>query len=400
MLCQVNLIMKRILETSVFLAAIYLFCACQKVNSVDDSKTINETAIFTGTDLHGVATPVNIKALVQLASQNLQETAPSVFLIGGDCAARHLDSIMINETYSLSSVIEEIRYGSRGRRNKYFFTYGSHDAECIDAPSAFFSGPAALDNYYLYGISYAQMSFAEDSLAKQYYGLDSQDAFGKSAASASKKFLKWANSLNDNAPIVIMSHMPIHANRGDNFGGQIWCNAINEVSLNHDVFLLFGHNHTIEGYTSNGSQNNPEPPQKPEEPGGSVEPPVGQGEGNDPGEDAGQESAEQPVEPDRLVLAHNEQDFYLVLPGSSIPVQTSAIDVFDTLKINFTYLNAGYINCGYASKITFSDINNDGNYDSVDICRYTVQDTTITYFGNTGIVNPYSSGLKFGTLSR
>jgi len=365
--------MSRLFAIIVMAITVCLLCECGKSSFYNyTNKESKATAVFVGTDLHGVATPRNIKALVQLASQNLNEPVPSAFLIGGDCAERIvLDSGKIYEKFSLSSVINEINYGSRSRHNKFFFTYGSNDAKCTDAPSAFFSGPAALENYYLYGISFAQMHCAEDSLAKQYQGLDSLDAFGKSAASASRNFLKWANSLSDHAPIVIMSHMPIHANRGDNFGGEIWCKAINEVSRDHDLFLLFGHNHTIESDLDDHAAvdfKQSAPDSIPE----------------------GQKST---------TLPYNEQDFYLVLPGSSIPVQTSATNVFDTIKINFTYLNAGYFCCGNATKIIFSDFDDDGNYDSVDIRRYTVRDTTINYFGNTGIANPYKSDLTFGTSS-
>ncbi len=367
------------------------FVACEKDSSNNEShKDKKLSAIFTGTDLHGVATPKNLKALVQLASQNLSETAPSVFLIGGDCAGDNTDSLVNNEIFSLSSVIDVVEKGSRSKRNRYFFTYGSHDSECTDGYSSFFSGPAALDNYYLYGISFSQMSVAEDTLVNQNNGLNSLDDFGKDARSASAKFLTWAKALQDHAPIVIMSHMPIHANRGDNLGGKIWCDAINEVAQNHDIFFLYGHNHTIEHDPYDSSHNNLF--NKFEIPGDTAVPPIGDVVMEDQPKNMGDENSKK----NENASPYNEQDFYLVLPGSILPVQTSEKSVLDSLKINFTYLNAGYFCCGYASKITFNDVDNDGNYDNVNIKRYTVRDTTIAYFGNTGIKNPYTCNLTFG----
>jgi len=375
--------MNKAIKIALLVIAAGLIWGCEK-STVEDKQEAKSAAIFTGTDLHGATTPKNIKELVQLASHNFSETEPSVFLIGGDCADRFSIDSTGNEVFSISSVVDAIKSGCLKRHNKYFFTYGSHDSDCTDAPYSFFSGPAALDNYYLYGISFAQMYIAEDSLATQYQGLDSVDSFGKSAKTASKKFVRWVNSLQDNAPIVIMSHMPIHANRGDNLGGKIWCEAINEVANNHDIFLLFGHNHTIENNPTSNPQGNQEPPTA------TGNNPEGQGELGDGEPDKPDDSAQQP-EP--RTNPYNEQDFYLVLPGSRIPIQTAEKDIIDSLTINFTYVNAGYICNGIASKITFTDIDNNGRYDRVSIKKYTVCDTTLTHFGNTGISNPYISDL-------
>jgi len=391
--------MKCIVKKAILTSVVLLFCACEKEASVVDFvPEVKSTAIFTGTDMHGVSMANNIKALVQIASQNLKETSPSVYLIGGDCAGKDTVGNGADQAFSLSSIVDIIRYACLNGNDRHFFTFGLHDSECSDEPYAFFSGPAALDDYYLYGISYAQMSFAEDSLVKQYNGTDSLDAFGKSASSASVKFRQWANSLQDNAPIVIMSHMPIHANRGDNHGAKIWCNAINEVARFHDVFFLFGHNHTIENNPNENPNNNMGNPGGPgDNPGGPGESgPAGDGEPGEPGEHGTAGDPGESGGPEIMAPPYNEQDFYLVLPGDSIPVQTAETGAVDTLLINFTYLNAGYLCNGYASKITFSDIDNNGSYDNVKIARYTVRDTVISCFGNTGIANPFSIDLTFG----
>ena len=87
----------------------------------------------------------------------------------------------------------------------------------------FFSGPVPCDGYYLYGISFAQMIYdsdwqarAEDERGRAYSGKDLADPNGISAQTASHLFLSWVNSLDDHWPIIVMSHVPLHAKRGDN----------------------------------------------------------------------------------------------------------------------------------------------------------------------------------------
>src|SRR5574344_25892 len=79
-----------------------------------------------------------------------------------------------------------------------------------------------------------------------YEGLDLSDSFCISAESAAPHFTECVNSITDHAPIVIMSHIPIHANRKDNPGAYTWYKAISKAAETHDILLLFGHNHTLE----------------------------------------------------------------------------------------------------------------------------------------------------------
>ena len=96
------------------------------------------------------------------------------------------------------------------------------DTGSTDGYSAYLSGPVALDGYYLYGISYAQMLYATDeqTAAAEYSYLDIDDANGISAKTASANFLSWVDSLEDSLPIIVMSHVPMHVNRNDNLGAS------------------------------------------------------------------------------------------------------------------------------------------------------------------------------------
>jgi hypothetical protein len=148
--------------------------------------------------------------------------------------------------------------------------------------------------------------------------------------------LDWVSSLDDNMPIIVMSHVPLHVSRNDNLGAAVWCEALNKASETHDVVMLFGHNHTVE-------------------------------------------------------RSGMDRYYYLVPAGSSMPVQGSDRrgDYSEPVTINFTYLNAGYITLGYGSLLTFTDVDTDGVYDELTVQRYSTTGKD-EIFGNTGIGSPYT----------
>ncbi|MFA6884397.1 MAG: hypothetical protein WCQ55_04750 [Paludibacteraceae bacterium] len=166
-----------------------------------------------------------------------------------------------------------------------------------------------------------------------YDGLDLSDPFGISAESGAHRFRAWVNTLSDHAPIVIMSHLPLHANRKDNAGALIWFDVISEAAKSHSVIVFFGHNHTLE-------------------------------------------------EKGNVTDAYN----YMLTPGERIQIQ-SADYVCDKV-LNFTYGNAGYVKLGYSSLVTFSDVDNDGSIDCLTICSYSANGDNVDKFGLTGKKNP------------
>ena len=226
----------------------------------------SKDVIFFATDRHEESSKLNslLEAL---------DYTPGLVVLGGD----HVNNTNSGSLATITSEIQSVYPGVQT-----FFTYAAHDPN-VTADS---SNPYAFartgeyykgEDYYVYGVDQDDMQSASD------------------AATASSTFVDWAdNTAEDGKVIFVMCHMPIHKRRGDNAGGATWLNALNEVSDDHDVVFLWGHNHT--------------------------------------GESA------------------DDTSVYFVSPGSSITPQGGS-----STTIQFTYMNAGYIKNGYATMAVISD---------------------------------------------
>lgn len=304
--------------------------------------------------------------VLTLVRQDRDAVQPDIVLLGGDNIGEGSDSSKDETGYpmgappfSMKSVDAQIAHVF-GDAARGLYTYGSHDKnEMGNYTDVFFSGPVPCDGYYLYGISFAQMIYdsdwqvrAEDERGRAYSGKDLADPNGISAQTASHLFLSWVNSLDDHWPIIVMSHVPLHAKRGDNSGAWTWARALNEAAENHDVIFLWGHNHTLE-----------------------------RGEEEQAAEHAN----------------------YLLLPGDEITVQSWAPDaegkpvlrkaipseapvagdaevkekpkyelITEKETLKFVYMNAGYITNGVGSLLTFTDMEEDGAWDRLTVKRYSL----------------------------
>ncbi len=101
--------------------------------------------------------------------------------------------------------------------------------------------------YYIYSIAFNDMK--KESNAK----------------AASKKFMKWIDTIGDNTiPVFVFCHMPIHYARKDNKGGAIWSQALNYAATGaktteggktviRNVIYAYGHNHTTESKSGKNS---------------------------------------------------------------------------------------------------------------------------------------------------
>ena len=304
----------------------------------------------------------NLTDLLTLVRQDETAVQPDIILLGGDNVGEGSDNSKDKTGYpigappfSMKAVDAQIAHVF-GDSARGLYTYGSHDKnETGNYEDVFFSGPVRGDGYYLYGISFAQMIYDNDVQAKAtdkrertYSGKDLADPNGISAQTGSHQFLSWVKGLDDHWPIIVMSHVPLHANRGDNRGAWTWTRALNEAAENHDVIFLWGHNHTLER-----------------------------------GED---EKAA-------------EQAYYLLLPGEEITVQSWALNeeektvlrkaiespasdgaeeedkakyerITQKETLRFVYMNAGYIINGVGSLLTFTDTEEDGEWDRLTVNRY------------------------------
>ena len=312
------------------------------------------TSLFVATDRHEAGSGNNLADMVSIVAGAPDVVRPDVVLLGGDYVGGRGD---MTPSFSTADLKQEIYYTLPSRSTEIMMTYGSHDNNCTDGYGAFYSGPRRHRGYYTYGIAYIQMVYADDSTAyaaiqyhkddttgvapppmkpnRGYDGIDAEDPYGVSAESATASFSKWVNSLADRDPIVVMSHVPIHANRNDNPGGIKWLEALNAASERHDVFLFFGHNHTLE------------------ERGDSL---------------------------DRYC--------YLLTRGDSLTVQGDSLQGRQRRGLQFTYVNAGYLKLGKSTLVTFTDSDGNGRLEGVLLRRFSLSDDE-TSFGFTGRPNPY-----------
>ena len=352
-------------------------CATEDNPPVWEGKT---TSLFVASDRHEAGNGNNLAAAIQKVANRYGVVTPSVVLLGGDYVGSGPDAGDTGQpAFTLADLRSEIFSSLDPNKTEVFFTYGSHDRNCTDGYSAFFSGPHRCDGYYIYGISYAQMAYATDSLTRAavalydeqgdnipgnnpppanndstmpmpqqpsgglraYNGIDIADPYGISAESAAARFAAWADTLSSHAPIIVMSHVPIHASRNDNPGGLRWFNALSRAAQKHDIVLLFGHNHTLEE----------------------------RGNSSDSG-------------------------MYLLAPGDSITVQGDSVQGAQRQQLTFTYANAGYLKLGWCTLITFNDTNADGHPDYLQLRRFSAIGDKATLFGSTDKPNPWLITLK------
>lgn len=375
-------------------------------NSAHGGRFTNGTALFVATDRHENGAGNNLAAMLRMAVEG-SDIKPRLVVLGGDYVGSGGGA---NPEFPISDLYNEIDSILAPPYREVVITYGSHDENCTDGYSAFFSGPRCQDGYYVYGVSYAQMIYATDDAvrealalyqerqkegmggrpmpgedadrdmpppmggAKPYNGLDIADRYGLSAESATASFTAWVRSLTDNRPIVVMSHVPMHANRQDNLGATAWYEALSEAAVSHDIIFLWGHNHTIEEGALSEQQ-------EPED-----------AAAQDDGMDA--QDAPPPM-PKGGISNLNDRYCYLLTPGENITLQGTADSLTVERQLSFTYANAGYLKMGQASVITFTSHDPSGLYDAMTIRRFVLSpDSAETTFGFTNLPNPYTLPLK------
>ena len=348
------------------------------------------TSLFVATDRHESGEGNNLASLLRTAVDG-SRVKPEMVILGGDYVGHGGGG---NPAFPISDLYDEIDSTLAPPFRDVVITYGSHDINCTDGYEAFFSGPRRCDGYYVYGISFAQMIYPTDAAVLEaialyqeqhegqeagaqeqpdgerppgppagprgYNGLDIHDRYGLSAESASGNFLSWVHSLPDNNPIVVMSHVPLHANRRDNLGATVWYQALSEAARQHDVVFLWGHNHSLEesALRQQEEENDGKRP-----PGGNL----------------------------------NDRYSYLLTPGERITLQGPADSLTVDGRLDFTYVNAGYLKLGYASVITFSGHARGRGYDRMTIRRFALDpDATEEGFGYTEHRNPFTMNLRRG----
>lgn len=246
--------------------------------------------------------------------------------------------------------------------NDIYYTWGSHDANVSSSGT----------NGYLVssGVVNRDMEGAVDLGGQAWlWGIDYNEMTNASTAtSGAAVFTAWVESLasDDVRPIIIMSHVPMHYRRGDNYGATAWLTAINAAAANRDIIFLWGHNHT--GSNQNDSDHAYVPV------GGSLTPENSTSGG-----------------------------------GGSGPQNSTSTDkgAGTAVTIQFTYMNAGYLKSGThgwrGSTITIDNnfiyidnYSNTAHYANRIITRKTPVVAT-TQYTVSATVEPEGCGMVFGT---
>lgn len=377
------------------IALTVFLCGCSNSESANGPVTSNSAeasepdlsagksvSVFVASDRHDNGKGNNLTASLQMVTSRMDAVTPQTVLLGGDYVGSGGGKDM-QPQFSTKDIEDEVYRVLDRNKTDLLFTYGSHDRNSIEGYAPFFSGPKREQGFYIYGISYVQMSYKDDATTKAalerskaytdsiaslpdslknvpmppppdsikfskaafladdpgYNGIDIEDPFGMSATPAAKYFTTWVNSLSDNAPIIMMSHVPLHYNREDNFGAETWFKTIEVAAQKHDIIFFYAHNHTLE----------------------------------EKGDSA---------------MTKIETDSHMMLPGDSITVQGDSLEGTPRHELNFIYANAGYLKLGWSSLVTFTDIDTDDNLDYVSIRRFNILGENDSYFGSTDKKNP------------
>ena len=300
----------------------------------------------------------DLTAVLELVAEDPDAVLPEMVFLGGDHVGSGGHNMMDGlgnpigaPFYSTEGIDTQIR-SVFGEDVRTLYTYGTHDInEVGNYEDGFLCGPKAENGYYVYGISYAQMAFDTEAQIPKgehpYTGKDLADPFGACAETASHHFLMWVNDLKDHLPIIVFSHVPLHAERRDNPGAWTWVRALNDASRDHDIIFLWGHNHTMER---------------------------------------------------RDKKKELERSCYLRLPGEKLAVQTWGLEKDPEAavvqeELQFIYLNAGYIVNGVGTLLTFTDTDDSGDWDTLTAKRYALNEENRA-FGSTGITSPWVFDLR------
>ena len=108
------------------------------------------------------------------------------------------------------------------------YAFGNHDDE----------GNYGIEDYT--GLSYG------DSTTNYYIYTISENDMADSSPDTDG-FTSTVDGLDKSKPLFIISHMPLHDRRDDNYGASAWYTAISAAAEKMDIFFFWAHNHTSEG---------------------------------------------------------------------------------------------------------------------------------------------------------
>lgn len=201
--------------------------------------TVSRTsyAFFTS-DLHDDTTTV--PAIMSYLKKNVTTTLDFAGMIG-DMKGQTGSDTPVYTTSSIKSLITGTFPAAQ-----VLISYGSHDAKANDD-----AGIMNKDKCTAYTINYA----GSDEIAYYVYSIPHEFmSDGTKASTAASAFVSWAATVDPTKPVVVLSHVPTIAKRGDNAGGKSWHDAMNQVATGsktgtkavRNVIFFTAHNHTTD----------------------------------------------------------------------------------------------------------------------------------------------------------
>lgn len=166
------------------------------------------------------------------------------FICGGDYCKDHTDDSKSNTDVGITQLYNTVSSYFHNIKN-WIFVQGNHDA---DSSKISEYGAHEFENYSVFVLN--EDKFSEKSESTSHHGMSPEKA-SKCAADLNT-YLSNKNAINYAKPIFITSHVPLH------YSGRTYDNSdgiyaskvfetINNNSTNLNVFFLYGHNHH-EGY--------------------------------------------------------------------------------------------------------------------------------------------------------
>ncbi|MBR0342676.1 MAG: hypothetical protein IJH64_10630 [Oscillospiraceae bacterium] len=202
--------------------------------------------------------------VLENAFKGMPEDLEYVSLLGDMVGEKDGDAPEYNSSDVFSRVAE--MYPDILNRN-FSILWADHDENVNDDAMVVANGDG-------YGPDYAFAGYNEDgSVAYYIYAVGFYDmtAGGIDSYETADYFKHWVRVIDVNIPIIVISHVPVDAKRGDNFGASYWNEALNfaatgvegitddetTATVIRNVIFFCGHNYTAddaEYYYESGSK--------------------------------------------------------------------------------------------------------------------------------------------------
>lgn len=219
--------------------------------TTEDSGTSGETSyLMIATDRHANTTIIG-SIIDNIESQLDQQNVLDYLGLGGDMVGSNSS----HPAYNSSTVLGEATAATSSlTADNVDIVAGIHDINVTDDAGIVLPYDTTMNgtceggaqiyegsNFYVYGVP-------ESCISGEVEGVD--------PATEAADFVTWATGadIDTSKVIILVSHYPIHAKRGDNTGAGYWHNALNEVAsgsaagteVSRNVIFFHGHNHTVD----------------------------------------------------------------------------------------------------------------------------------------------------------